>query len=133
MDWTILKQRKYLNLISVIILVVGLGSAALIYLSADNALYGASGYEIVNGTIYPIMPEDSKMYSHNLELYGGKFNAIMDDFRRWFVGLWHGKSLAYIIACTSIIISFGFYYAANHVMQQLTSDGPGENNPNETD
>ena len=38
--------------------------------------------------IYPIMPEDSKLYRHNLEVYGGKLNVIMDDFRRWFVGLW---------------------------------------------
>ena len=43
-----------------------------------------------------------------LEVYGGKFSVIMDDFRRWFLGLWQGKSLAVIIACTTIIICFGF-------------------------
>jgi hypothetical protein len=81
----------------------------------------------VNGTIYPIMPEDSKMYSHNLELYGGKLNVIMDDFRRWFLGLWHGKSLAFIIACTTIIISGGFFYVANHSTPPLKSDRSEDN------
>lgn len=121
-------QRTWLNLISAIILLVGLGSAVLIYQRAGNDSYGALGYETVNGTIYPIMPEDSKMYRHNLEVYGGTLNVIMDDFNRWFFGLWHGKSLAFIIACTAIIISFGFFYAANHLNNHLKSDFRNENN-----
>jgi hypothetical protein len=129
MNWKILKHRTCLNLISAIILVAGLSSAALIYQRAGNDPYGALGYEVVNGTRYPIMPEDSKLYRHNLEVYGGKFNVIMDDFRRWFVGLWHGKSLALIIACTTIIISFGFFYTANYLTQPLKSDVHNENNP----
>jgi hypothetical protein len=129
MNWKILKKRKYLNLFSAIILIVGLGSAALIYQRAGNDPYGALGYEVVDGTRYPIMPENSKLYRHNLEVYGGKFNVIMDDFRRWFVGLWHGKSLALIIACTTIIISFGFFYTANYLTQPLKSDVHNENNP----
>ncbi len=126
MNWKILNQRTWLHLISAIILVVGLGSAAWVYQRAGNDPYGALGYESVNGTIYPVMPEDSKMYRHNLEVYGGKFNLIIDDFRRWFVGLWHGKSLAIIIACTTIIISFAFFYAANHVTQTLKIDDHNE-------
>jgi hypothetical protein len=132
MNWKILKQRTYLNLISAIILVVGLGSAALIYQRAGNDPYGALGYEVVDGTIYPIMPENSKIYRHNLELYGGKLNVIMDDFRRWFAGLWHGKSLAFIIACTCTIISFGFFYAANYLTQPWKSEVHNENNPGGT-
>ncbi len=132
MNWKILKQRTCLNLISAIILVVGLGSATLIYQRAGNNPYGALGYEVVDGTIYPIMPENSKLYRHNLEVYGGKLNVIMDDFRRWFVGLWHGKSLALIIACTTIIISFGFFYGANYLTLPLKSDVYNENNPDGT-
>jgi hypothetical protein len=113
MNWRILKQRTCLNFISAIILVVGLGCAALIYQRA--------------GTSYPIMPENSKLYIHNLEVYGGKFMVIMDDFRRWFVGLWQGKSLAVIIGCTTIIISFGLFYAANHLPQGSRPDDFNEN------
>ena len=132
MKWKILHQRTYLNLISAIILVVGLGSAALIYQRAGNVPYGAWGYEIVDGIIYPIMPQDSKMYRHNLEVYGGKLNVMMDDFNRWFRGLWHGKSLAVIIGCTTIIISFGFFYRANYLIPRLKSDVHNENNPDGT-
>ena len=132
MNGKILHQRTWLNLISAIILLVGLGSAALIYQRAGNDPYGALGYESADGTIYPIMPENSKLYRHNLEVYGGKFSVIMDDFSRWFVGLWQGKSLAVIIACTTIIISFGFFYAANYLTQRLKFEVHSENNPDGT-
>jgi hypothetical protein len=122
MNWKILNRRTWLNLIGAFIFVVGLGSATLIYQRAGNDPYGALGYQGVDGTIYPIMPGDSKMYRHNLEVYGGKFSVIMDDFRRWFLGLWQGKSLAVIIGCTTIIISFGFFYAANYFPQPLEFD-----------
>ena len=132
MNWKFLKQRTCLNLISAIILMVGLGSAALIYQRAGNNPYGALGYESADGAIYPIMPEDSKIYRHNLEVYGGKLNVMMDDFRRWFVGLWHGKSLAVIIAGTTILISLGFFYAANYLTQSLESEAHPDHNPDGT-
>jgi hypothetical protein len=132
MNWKILPQRTWLNLVSAIILLVGLSTAVLIYQRAGNNPYGAMGYESADGTIYPIMPGDSKLYRHNLEVYGGKFNVIMDDFRLWFVGLWHGKSLALIIACSAIIVSFGFFYAANYMTHLLKSAVDNEINPDGT-
>jgi len=132
MNWKILKRRTWLNLFSATILLVGLSSATLIYQRAGNDPYGALGYKGADGTVYPIMPENSKLYRHNLEVYGGKFTVIMDDFRRWFVGLWHGKSLAFIIACTTIIISLAFFYAANYLTQPLKFDVHHENNPDGT-
>jgi hypothetical protein len=74
------------------------------------------------------MPEDSKKYLRDLQLYGGKANVLMDELRRWFVGLWHGKSLAFTIACISIFVSFGVFYAANHLPPSLKSDVASENN-----
>jgi hypothetical protein len=118
MNWKILTRRTWLNLISAVILVVGLGSAALIYQRA--------------GTGSQIMLGDSRMYRHNLELFGGKFMLMIDDFRLWFLGLWHGKSLAVIIGCTTIIISFGFFYAANHLTQPFKSDDHHKNNSDGT-
>jgi hypothetical protein len=132
MNWKILPRRTRLNLIAVIILVVGLSGAALIYHRAANLPGGASGYETADGTILPISPEDSKMYRHNLEVYGGKLNVMMDDFRRWFVGLWQGKPLAVIIACSTLIISYGFFYAANYLTQPLESEVHPDHNPDGT-
>ena len=128
MTWKILHQRTRLNVISAIILLIGLSSAALINQRARNVPYGAWGYENVDGTISPIMPQDSKMYRHNLEVYGGKLNVIMDDFRSWFGDLWHGKSLAVIIGGMAMLISFGFFYRANYLIPRLKSDATGENN-----
>jgi len=54
------------------------------------------------------------MYRHNLEVYCGKANVIMDDFRRWFAGLWQGKPLAVIIGSTAILMAFGCFYTANY-------------------
>ncbi|MGO9613735.1 MAG: hypothetical protein ACLPX5_11970 [Dissulfurispiraceae bacterium] len=90
-----------LNTIAVIILLVGLVSAVLIYLSAQEA------------------PEDqgltdSKAYLRNMELYGGKANVMMQEFRNWLDGLWHGKKLAFTVACISIVISLGFFFVARH-------------------
>jgi hypothetical protein len=133
MKWKIAYLHICLNLISAIILLVGLGSALLIYRTAENTPYGALGYEEAGGTVYPIMPEDSKKYLRDLELYGGKANVIMDELRRWFIGLWHGKSLAFTVACITIFVSFGVFYAANHLPSRLNSDVPIENNRDGTD
>ncbi|HMK75670.1 MAG TPA: hypothetical protein VK568_05755 [Thermodesulfobacteriota bacterium] len=128
MKWKIPHLQTFLNLISAVILLGGLGGAILIYRAAENTSYGALGYETGNGSVYPIMPEDSKKYQRDLELYGGKANMLMDQLRRGFAGLWHGKSLALTVACLSILISFGVFYAANHLPSRLNV--PIENNRN---
>ncbi len=106
-----LKTRLYL--VTAIVLLTGFGSAAGIYLTAENNSDSVLGYETAGGYVYPVAPEDSKMYMHNLELYGGKVNVLANELVRWFAGLWHGRSLAFTVACISIIISFGFFFAAN--------------------
>ncbi len=115
------ETRNYL--IAAVILLVGLGSAAMIHLTAGNNPDGALGYEVIDGIAYPIKPDDSKMYMHDLELYGGKTIVLADEFRRWFVGLWQGKSLAFTVACITIVISLGFLFFANRLQADPGSDG----------
>jgi hypothetical protein len=110
---------RRLSYFSAIILLVGLGSAVLIYQKADNDAGSVLGYEVIGGSAYPIMPEDSRKYLRDLQLYGGKAAVLEDEVERWFVGLWHGKSLAFTVACISFFISFGFFYAANHLPSSL--------------
>ena len=133
MKWKILDRYTCLNLISAMILVVGLGSAMVIYRTAENHPKGVLGYEEEGGSVYPIMPGESKKYLRDMELYGGKANVMADEFRRWFVGLWHGKSLAYTVACISVVTSFGFFYAASHLPSRQDPDVPNENNEDGTD
>ena len=128
MKWKILDLHTCLNLISAIILVVGLGSAMLIYRTAENHPKGVLRYEEEGGSVYPMMPGESKKYLRDMELYGGKANVIADEFQHWVVGLWHGKSLAYTVTCIAIIISFGVFYAACHTPSHQDPDVAKENN-----
>ncbi len=107
--------RTWLNIISAVILVAGLGSAIWIYQTAENKPYGALGYEQGDGSAYAVMPEDSKKYLRDMELYGGKANVVADEIRRWFFGLWEGKSFAYALACIAIAISFGVLSVAKYL------------------
>ena len=123
---TNLQSRLYL--IAAIILLVGLGSAVLIYLTAEDDSGGVFGYEIAGGNVYPIKPEDSKKYIHDLELYGGKGNVLANELMRWFAGLWHGRSLAFTMACITIFMSFGVFLVARHLPPDLHHDARDENN-----
>jgi len=122
MKWKITDPQIYLNLIGIIILLVGLGSATLIYITAENDSREVLGYQIIDGQAYPIYPEDSKMYVHSLQLFGGKAIVLMDELRRWFVGLWRGKSLAFTVAFISIFISIPFFFFAKHLPSSYESD-----------
>jgi len=117
-----------LNVISAIILLVGLGGAMLIYRTAENNVSGVIGYDEVGGSVYPIMPGEMKRYIRDMELYGGKANVIADEFRRWVAGLWHGKSLAYTVACIAIVTSFGVFYYASRLPSRQDPDVPNKNN-----
>jgi hypothetical protein len=127
MRWKTADPHKCLNLIGAIVLVVGLLSAASIYLMARGESSGVLGYEDGGGSAaYPIMPDDSKQYIRGLQLYGGTANVLADELRRWFDGLWHGKSLAYTVAFITIVISAGLIYAANHLPPRPEPQASGE-------
>ena len=128
MNQKITHLRESLILIGAIIMVVGLGSAIWIYQSAGNYSDSVLGYEIIDGTAYPIAPEDSKVYRRDLEHFGGKAAIVVDDFSRWFIGLWHGKTLAITLAFISIFISLLFFFIANRLPFILKSDADSENN-----
>jgi hypothetical protein len=128
MKWEIRNPHTRRYLITAIILLVGLGSAILIYLTAEHDSDSVLGYETAGGYVYPIKPEDSKMYIHDLELYGGKANVLANELMRWFAGLWHGKSLAFTVACSTIFISLGFFLFADPLPSGFKADARDENN-----
>jgi len=101
-------------LISALVLVVGLSGAFLIYRASERQLAEAKA-TVGEGELYELNPEYSKQYLRALELYGGQANVLAYEIRRWFVGLWHGKSLAYIVAAISIVVSAGLSYAGRYV------------------
>jgi hypothetical protein len=108
--------RTRLYCISVFVLLAGLTSAFIIYRHAISAQGEVLGYEIGNdGKVYPIMPGDSKAYQRSLEVYGGKANVMTDKFRRWFVGLWLGRSLASTVSIMSILASTILFFIARRL------------------
>ncbi|GLH69903.1 hypothetical protein GETHPA_14360 [Geothrix rubra] len=69
-------------------LILGLGTALLIYATAKPAPPDPLGYD----------PLDTKRYLRELEVFGGKANILATQFRQWFEGLWEGRNLAYTVA-----------------------------------
>lgn len=118
-----MKHRRFahlLYLISGLILLAGLSGAFLIYRAAENQSVGASISAEGEESLDQLNPEYSEQYLRELELYGGQANVLAYEIRHWFVGLWHGKSLAYIVACIAMLVSLAVLYAADH----LPSRGP---------
>ena len=78
-------QRRKTNRITLLLLVLGLGSALAIFLGTP-----------------PDEPEDPMLndpralrkYHRELEMYGGKANLLSAEFMEWFDSLWHGQRLA---------------------------------------
>ncbi len=116
------KQRR-LYLIGIVVLAVGLASSIAIYVAAGSDEDEGREYEIVGNKIYPGGQERSKVYRHNLEVFGGKAAVLADDFNRWFEGLWQGRTLAYTVATLSAFISLGFYMAGKHVHDAMAAEG----------
>ncbi len=123
MNWKISDTHYRWNLISALVLLLGLGSVITIYVTAQDESDPGLGYKIVGDRVYPVVP--SKTYVHNLELYGGKGLVLADDINRWFEGLWYGKSLAGTIAWINIITASIIFFFNNYV----SFDDETENKP----
>ncbi len=110
-ETTSLQGRLYI--ICAVILVIGLGSATAIYLTAAD--------ESNNALIQDF--ENSKRYIHSLEVYGGKMNVLIDQFRRWLDSFWHGKALAFTVAGITFLTAFVVGFVAYKL-----PPGPGAGN-----
>jgi hypothetical protein len=99
------------------ILVIGIASSAAIYFTAREDVAASVGYDVVNGTAYPIAPRDSKKYRHDMEMYGGKAAMLADDFNRWFDSLWQGETLAFTTVAISVLVASGFFFVARATQQ----------------
>ncbi|MGA2026437.1 MAG: hypothetical protein ABSH17_05115 [Syntrophobacteraceae bacterium] len=123
MKWRTVNLQAFLYLVSGIILLAGLGSSVLIYELALDRSASVLGYEDAGGSVYPILPDDSKQYLRGLELYGGTANVLADELRRWFAGLWHGQSLAFTVAFITVLVSWGIFYTARRLPPRFRSGG----------
>jgi hypothetical protein len=132
MKLKIMRLRTCLYLTSAAILLVGLSSSVLIYRAAINDSTSDSSYEIVGGYVYPGGGGYTKKYVHDLQLYGGNAAVLADEFMRWLTGLWHGKSLSFVVAGIAFILSLGVFIAARNVPHCSQSDVRREDNRDES-
>ncbi|HLZ97127.1 MAG TPA: hypothetical protein VKP66_04220 [Steroidobacteraceae bacterium] len=117
--------QKTLYLIGTSILLLGLIGAATLYAIAGEGPDIPTGYEVVNGVVYPVASPESKRYRHDLERYGGKMAILTDEFGNWFSRLWHGRSLAYTIGAISIALSGIIFLVANQLDSDRNHDETG--------
>ena len=109
----VLANRKArLNLIGLMVLLLGLGTALLQYVTSEDVPDDDLVYQIHHG----------KRYRHELQVWGGEMGLLEDDISVWFEGLWHGRSLAYTVAALTVIVSGGFFLVAHHLPAEPGSD-----------
>ena len=119
MRWKLTEPRNRPYLIASVILLVGFGSAIVIYLTAA----------IVPDTLLEFTPDSSKKYLRDLQLYGGTANVLAVELMDWFNGLWHGKSLAFTVAVITIVVCLGYLFFAVLLPHDASQDTPGHDDP----
>jgi hypothetical protein len=120
--------KSHPRLIISLILLLGLGSSIAIYFTAGKESEGGFGYVISDGQVYPVSPESSKKYMHDVEQFGGKMNVLSDKINRWFIGLWHGRNLAFTVAFLTLVVSSGIFFVSRYSPSDLETDSPVKNN-----
>jgi len=95
------------NIIGVVVLLVGLGSAGLVYRNRPATPTTTSDWKDSSLTV-----TDSKISTRNIELYGGKIEVLMVKYQE---GLRHPTVLAIICGTLSILIALGCFFVAHHL------------------
>ncbi len=101
---------------SLAVLLLGLCSAALIYLTTEEGAESAAIQEMLM----------SKRYTHELLRFGGKAAVLFDEIDRWFESLWHGKSLGVTLAWISIFASLALFLLARRLTPRYSRRPPGD-------
>lgn len=123
MRWRPTTSQGLLRLAAAMTSIVGFASAIWIYLTSGAAPGNPLGYD----------PEDSKRYLRDLERYGGKANIVAGEITDWFNGLWHGRRLAFIVACVTVIVAGALLLAATAMDSDLGDESSNRERRGEGD
>jgi hypothetical protein len=96
--------RQKMNRVSSLLLVVGFGSALVIFLAMPP--------EVVD----PLLGDQfaNKKYLREMRMLGGQGNVLAAEFQDWFAGLWHGRALAGTMAVLTVGTVLVFRFVASH-------------------
>jgi hypothetical protein len=100
-------------LVTACILLVGLGAAVAIYLTAA---------EIPDNPFADY--EQSKRFSYEVQRMGGKMALVANDASAWFDALWQGRQLAWTVACITLVIALGYYVVTSGIQPGGQGEGP---------
>jgi hypothetical protein len=108
-------QQARLRLLAGAVAIVGFAISIWIYLTAAGTPENPLGYE----------PEDSKVYLRDMQRYGGKANLIGSEIAGWFQGLWHGRALAFTVACITLLVAGALLLASLPLPPDPDANDPG--------
>ncbi|MGH9441382.1 MAG: hypothetical protein ACRD16_03830 [Thermoanaerobaculia bacterium] len=108
-----------LRLISRAVLAAGFVGAVVIFLAAGPEPENALGYD----------PMDTKMYRHDLEVYGGTANVLAAEFLDWFAGLWHGRNLAFTVAALTVLTVLAIRFVGRRLPEDEAEEEDGRVTP----
>ncbi len=93
-----------MNRITAMGLLLGLGSALAIYLTAAP--------EVAD----PLLGDRfaQKKYLREMRTLGGQGNVVAAEFNEWLAGLWHGQALAGTVAVFTVGAVLVFRFIATH-------------------
>ncbi len=98
-----MSDQQKINRISAGLLLVGLGSAVLIYAFAPVE---------TSDDPWRTDPLNQRRYTRQMQVIGGKANLLSADFIDWFAGLWHGRNLAGTVAVLTVVATGGYRFVA---------------------
>lgn len=96
--------RQRINKLTFFLLLVGLVSSLIIYLTAPPVQRDPMLGDVLA----------DKKYTHQLKQLGGEANVQAAEFQDWFAGLWHGEALARTVAVLTVVVTIGLRFVALH-------------------
>jgi len=104
------RHAATLTTIGVIVLLVGIGSAALVYrLGQKSAPASTTAGDWQDSSL---SMADSKIATRNIELYGGKLEVLMVQWQAWVC---RPEAQAILIVTITVLIALGCFLVARHL------------------
>ena len=110
--------RRQINQITVLLLLIGFGSALVIDLAAMAAPLDPQVDELLS----------TKKNLREMQSIGGNANVVAHELREWFLGLWHGSQLAGTVAVLTVGATLVFRFVATDP-DLFTTDSAEDESP----
>jgi hypothetical protein len=97
-------RRQQMNRITLLLLLIGFGSACAIYLTANTAATDPQLADLLT----------TKKYQREMQMIAGEANVAASEFQAWFAAQWQGKALARTVAILTVVVTLAFRFVASH-------------------